>query len=438
MESSLGELLIILLLIAVNGVFSGAEIALVSVRRIRVQQLVEEGRPGAVAVKALRDEPEEFLATVQIGITVVGATAAAFGGASLANRIEPLVGRVQGLAPFAQEIALGVVVAGISYLSIVFGELVPKSLALRAAEAYALFIAQPLRAIAWLARPLVWLLTASSNLVLRPLGDRTTFTEARHSAEELQQLVEEAAQAGTVSPGIGALAARALEFEELIASDVMVPRQQVVMLPRQATHEEIRRILLEHTHNRMPVYEGDVDHVVGYVSVKDLLHVAWEERLFVLDDVLRPAWFVPQSKRAVDLLEEMRARRTPIAIVVDELGGTSGIVTLEDLVEELVGEIFSEHEAPPQSAVIVEPDGSALVRGETPVREVNRALDVELPEDGDWTTIAGLVIARAARIPQKGDVVTLDDGTRLEVVDATARRVRMLRLHRAPPLAPEA
>src|SRR5918996_1343988 len=307
MESSLGELLIILLLIAVNGVFSGAEIALVSVRRIRVQQLVEEGRRGAVAVKALRDEPEEFLATVQIGITVVGATAAAFGGASLANRIEPLVGRVQGLAPFAQDI--------------VFGELVPKSLALRAAEAYALFIAQPLRAIAWLARPLVWLLTASSNLVLRPLGDRTTFTEARHSAEELQQLVEEAAQAGTVSPGIGALAARALEFEELIASDVMVPRQQVVMLPRQATHEEIRRILLEHTHNRMPVYEGDVDHVVGYVSVKDLLHVAWEERLFVLDDVLRPAWFVPQSKRAVDLLEEMRARRTPIAIVVDELGG---------------------------------------------------------------------------------------------------------------------
>jgi putative hemolysin len=295
-------------------------------------------------VLALRAQPDRFLATVQIGITVVAATAAAVGGHSLASRIAPGLARL--FPAHAEDVALAIVIGGVSFLSIVIGELVPKSLALRNAEAYALLVGRLLLALSWVTRPFVWLLTVSSNLVLRAFGDRTTFTETRHSAQELQMLVDEAARAGTVDRDAGEIACRALKFSELTASDVMIPRAQVVMLPRHAPADEIRRVLLENLHSRLPVYQGQVDNVVGYVAVKDLLALAWEQRLIVLEDVMRPAVFVPPAKRAVDLLQEMRQRHVPFAIVGGEQGGVAGIVTMEDLVEELVGDIFSEHARP--------------------------------------------------------------------------------------------
>lgn len=376
----------------------------------------------------MREHPERFLATVQIGITLVGATAAAVGGHSLASRLTPLLARVS--AKYAEDLALAIVIGGVSYLSIVIGELVPKSLALRKAEQYALLVGHILLTLSWVARPFVWLLTASSNLVLKPFGDRTTFTETRHSAEELQALVEEATKAGTVHPGAGEIASRALELPELTAADVMVPREQVVVLPRHAAPDEMRQILLENLHSRLPVCDGGIDNVVGYVSVKDLVAFAWEQKLIVLEDVMRPAYFVPESNMAVDVLNEMRKRHTPFAIVVDEQGGMSGIVTMEDLLEELVGEIFSEHDRSVPELVIWEADGTALVAGAAPVREVNRELGVELPE-GDWSTVAGLCITHAGKIPSAGEKVTLPGGVVLEVVDASPRRVRTVRVHGA-------
>jgi len=393
--------------------------------------LVAQGHQGARAVLALKSQPERFLATVQVGITVVGASAAAYGGASLASRVAPLLRQVPGVGPHAEAVSLVVVVALVSYLSVVVGELVPKSLAIRAAERYALLAARPLWALSWLARPVVALLTVSSNAVLRPFGDRTTFTEARYSAAELQELVEEAMEAGTVHPDAGEIATRALEFPELTAADVMVPRPQVVMLPRHAPPEEVRRILMEHAHTRMPVYEGEVDNVVGYISVKDILLFAWEQRLFVLEDVIRPAHFVPETQPAVDLLQEMRARHLPFVVVVDEQGGMSGIITIEDLVEELVGEIFSEHTPQEPELIKVLPDGSATVSGTATIRDVNRALDISLPDDGDWTAIAGLCLALAGRIPGRGDTLRLPDGTSIDVLDASPRRVRTVRVRPA-------
>lgn len=433
---SLTELLIIIALVIANGLFSGAEIAVVVLRKTRLRELAEQGRASAKAVMRLRHRPERFLATVQIGITVVGATAAAFGGASIAQRLEPLFFAVpiSWVARHAHGIALGIVIAGVSFLSIVIGELVPKSLALRGAERYALLIARPLLAISWLARPLVWLLSSSANLLLKPFGDKTTFMETRHSAEELQQLVEEARKAGTIHPDAGEIASRALELPELTAADVMVPRQDCVMIPRRAGSEELRRLMLEHTHSRMPVYEDRVDNVVGYISVKDVISLAWEQKLIVLEDILRPPYFVPESKQAVDLLKDMRQKHMPFAIIVDEQGGTSGIATMEDLLEELVGEIFSEHTEREPVLIRKEGDGSALVSGKTPIREVNRVLHVDLPEDGAWTTIAGLCLALSGRIPSTGESLAVPNGMVLEVVDASPRRVRAVRLR--PPLGP--
>jgi putative hemolysin len=210
--------------------------------------------------------------------------------------------------------------------------------------------------------------------------------------------------------------------------DVMVPRQVVVAISRRAPPDEVRRVLLEETHSRMPVYEDRIDNIVGYVSVKDMLSMAWEQQLIVLEDVMRPPYFVPESSRAVDLLKEMRRRHTPFAIVVDAGGGMSGIVTMEDLLEELVGEIFSEHARDMPPPIAPDPDGSVVLPGTTAVREVNRQLGTELPEDARWTTVAGLCLSVAGRIPRKGEVFTLASGATIEVVEATERRVLELRL----------
>jgi len=384
-------------------------------------------------VKALRDRPERFLATVQVGITVVGSTAAVFGGASLSGQLSPLLARADVLRPYADPIALAIVVALVSFLSLVLGELVPKSLALRASERYALAVARPLLALSTVARPIVWLLTRSSNLVLRPFGDHTTFSEARLSVEEIEQLVDEAGKAGALDEPTAEIASRALAFRDLTAGDVMVPRSRIVALPRDASQDELKRLILEEGRSRMPVYDGSLDNLAGYVMAKDLAAMAWEHQLIVLDDLLRPVHFVPSSARAVHVLREMQRRRTQLAVVVDEHGGVAGLLTLEDLVEELVGEIIGEREEP-QALFQREPGGSALVRGDAPIREVNRALGLELPEGEGYTTVAGLCIALAGAVPERGTRLRTPDGTEIEVVDASPRLVRLARLR--PPAGP--
>lgn len=424
------EIAIIFALVLANGVLAGAEIALISVRPGRLRELVEGGSASARAAQQLRAAPERFFATVQVGITVVGATAGAFGGSSFAADLAEVLARWEPIAPWAHELALTLVVTLISFLSLVLGELVPKSLALKAAERYVLIIARPLSLLSTVMRPLIWLLTAASNLVLRPFKDRTSFVEARISREELVELMSDATNAGTLNAQAGAIATRALELPELVASDVMVPRTSVVSLRRDASRDELRRLMLEHTHSRFPVVEADLDHVVGYISIKDVLAMAWEEQLFVLEDLLRPAFFVPPNKGAVELLTEMRSRRVPFCVVVDEHGGMAGIVTLEDLLEELVGEMFSEHARQAPELYRHEADGSIMVSGAAPIRELNREIGLRLPE-ADWVTIAGLCLALFKRIPSAGDRVVTEGGVELEVVEATPRGVRLVRL-RAP------
>ncbi len=424
------ELLFIVILTIANGLFSGAEIAVLSVRKTRLRELVEKGTASARAVQSLRDHTERFLATVQVGITVIGATAAAFGGANLAARLAPALQRLGLGATSARDLSFVIVVALVSFLTIVLGELVPKSLALRYSERYALVIARPMRAVAWLARPVVWLLTVASNLVLRIFGDRTSFTESRLSPDELQQLVEEASQSGSVHPRTGDIASRAFDLARLTVADVMVPRVQVVLLPRNAPAEEVRQILLEQGRTRMPVYDGSADHIVGYVTAKDLLSVALQPDLVVLEDTIRPAYFVPRTTPALDVLQGMQQRQSLLAIVVDELGALAGIVTMEDLFEELVGEIFSEHERPP-AQFVPQADGSVLVQGGIAIRDVNRELGTNLPEDLGATSIGGLCSALAGAIPEVGRKLTAEDGSVLEVVEASPRRVKTVRLHPA-------
>jgi putative hemolysin len=422
----LTELFVILALIVVNGVFAGAEIAIVSLRHTRLQQLVDANRVGARTVASLRAQPERFFATVQIGITVVTTTAAAFGGARMAGHLEPLLRPHFGGR--ADDVALAIVVLIVSFLSLVLGELVPKSLALRSSELYALLVAKPIAGLARIARPIVWFLTATSNLLLRPFSDRTTFAESRISKEELEQMVDEAAKTGAIHEHASELATRALDFDRLALRDVMLPRARIDALPIRATTDQIRRFMLEERRSRIPVYERSLDDILGYVSAKDIVSLAWDGGPVVLSDLLRGVKFFPETVSAIEVLRFMQRERQRIAIAVDEHGVLSGIVTFEDLVEELVGDIFSEHHEEEAAPIIKEADGSALVRGDTAIRDVNRELEIELEEPMGVSTVAGLCVALAGGIPNRNARLAAGDGTVLVVLEASPRAVKRVRV----------
>jgi len=423
----LTELFVIFALTVLNGIFAGAEIATVSLRPSLLRQLVESSRAGAKTVAALRARPERFFATVQVGITVVTTTAAAFGGARMARHIAPMLRPLPYVGHDADGLALVIVIVLVSFLSLVLGELVPKSLALRHSEGYALLMAKPIAAMSRLAAPIVWLLTATSNLVLRPFSDRTNFAESRISKEELEQMVDEAAKTGAIHEHASELASRALAFDRLRLSDVMIPRARIDALPMRATTDQVRRFLLEERRSRIPIYDRSLDDILGYASAKDIVSLAWDGGPVVLADLLRSVKFFPETVPAIEVLRFMRRERQRLAVVLDEHGIVSGMVTMEDLMEELVGDVFSEHEegAPP---LVREPDGSAVVRGDTAIREVNRELGIDLDEPPGATSIAGLCEILAGGIPNRNARLAGGDGSVLVVLEATSRAVKRVRV----------
>ncbi|HEY8943127.1 MAG TPA: hemolysin family protein, partial [Polyangiaceae bacterium] len=420
------ELALIFALVLLNGLFAGAEIAIVGMDRARLRQLVEEGNASAKAVKSLRSSPERFFATVQIVITVVSAGAGALGGATFAQRLAPFLEPLIGDS--SREVSIVLVVAVISYLSLVLGELVPKSLAMKKSERYALLVAPALLRLSSAARPLVWLLTQSSNALLRLFGDRATFTESRLSPDQLRELVDEAAELGTLDAQVGEIASRAFDFAALTAAHVMVPRTRLIAIPSNATHDQIRATVLESAHSRLPVYEGTLDNVIGYIFYKDLLALAWEGELLVLKDLLRPPFFVIEGMPASELLKQMRERRTHLAFIVDESGGLSGIVTLDDLIEELVGEVFGEihHEVP--NTTYRDQDGSIVALAEVTIRDLNREYDLNLPESDEWSTLGGLCVHLAGRVPRPGDRYRATSELEIVVEAASDRAATQIRI----------
>lgn len=418
------ELAIIIVLVLVNGLFAGAEIATVTVRKTRIDQLVLDGNRRARALDQLRSDPERFLATVQVGITVVSMAAAAYGGDTLAKRLTPVFQSI-GVGQYAHGLAFAIVVMGISYLSLVLGELVPKSLALRRGEGYALLVARPLLGLAFLARPVAWLLTSTSNAVLKVFGDRTSFSEARVSADELKAMLEDAGEAGALHPRVGVIAARAIDLNALSAGDVMVPRNRIVAIDKAASVEELRALVAQEGHSRIPLQEGGLDNVVGVVSVRDVFTKGGDD---VVASFGRPITFVPDTMRAVDVLHTLQTRGAEIAMVVDEHGGTAGLLTREDLAEELFGAVAGGDLMHPEP-VRREKDGSVIVIGNALVREVNRELDLKLPESEHWSTVAGMCIGLSHRLLLKGERVQVPNGPLIEVLDASARKIRAVRIH---------
>ena len=425
MTDILSQFAILLGLTAINAFFSGAEIAILSVRKSRLRELADAGSRRARSALALRDKPEQFLATVQVGITVVGASAGAFGGVVLEQPVANAL-RSIGAGAWADRLALALVVALVSALSIVLGELVPKSLALRSSDRFALLAAPVLLLLSRVAAPGVAILTAASNLFLRPFHDRTNFVESRLSREELRQLVEEAADAGSLDAQAGEMATRAIDLGDLAVGAVMVPRGAIASLEVGASQEEVRALLRDRPYSRYPLTDGASENVLGYVMARDLYTQLLDGRLD-LRAALRQVPYFPEQTRAVEVLRTLQTSRTHIGVVVDELGSVAGLVSVEDLAEEVIGEIFAEHETP---SGVAQPDGpnAYLVLGTAPVHEINRELGTDLPTGPGFSTLAGLILNQERAIPMAGARISMPGGVEVEVVEATSQRIRRVRL----------
>lgn len=345
MESVWFEILFIFVLIMINGFFAGSEIAVVSSKRSRINQLSKEGRIGAPIVANWLREPEVFLATVQIVVTMVGALASALGGAAAIVYLKPKIENLAMISTWAEPIAIGSVVITITYLSLVFGELVPKSLALIYRERMASTVAVPIHWLSKAAKPLVFILTLSTRAILYFLGKKKISREMFASEEEIRFLIKEGGSQGIFDQTEQQMIPKVFDFSELKLRELMIPREQITAIDILTPNDHLMTKVSDEGFTRLPVYQGDINKIAGILHMKDLIHIITLGRIIILHDLVRPALFVKETTLAKDLLKLFQKQRMHMAIVQDSNNYTTGLVTLEDLLERIVGDIRDEHDA---------------------------------------------------------------------------------------------
>lgn len=401
-----------------------SEMALVSASKVRLQHQAESGSAGAATALSIADDPNRFLSTVQIGITLVGILAGAFGGATLSVYVADWLDGVAVVGRYANATAFVLVVSTITYLSLVVGELVPKRLALQNAELIAALVARPMMMIAGFAAPVVWLLGSSTNAVLRLLRVRSV-SEPTITEEEVAILLQQGAQAGVFEPTEHAMVMNVFELGDRIAAQVMTPRVRIVAIDITATRDDIQRIAGEWGHQTYPVIAGSLDAVLGVVHTNQLWSLLTSDHL-TLQDVLQPALYVPESMSLFSLLEQLQRARNGFALVVNEYGGVEGLVTLRDVVDEIIGAAGHEQvDDSGKQSLVRRPDGSWLVDGLVALHDVED--EVGIPALDEWSadryqTLGGFIMGELGRIPVVGDTVDWQ-GWQFEVVDMDGYRV---------------
>ncbi|WP_292388483.1 hemolysin family protein [Methanosarcina sp. UBA5] len=421
--SYLLEIAIVLVLIALNGIFSMSEFALVSAKKTRLKQREEEGDTRAAVALKLANEPTPFLSTIQIGITLVGIFAGAFGGATVSEEFAAYLGKFPALSPYSNAISITLVVLLITYLTLIFGELVPKRLALNNAESIASSIAKPMFYLSMVARPLVVILSSSTEAVLKVMKVRET-AEPPVTEEEIKIMFEEGARAGVFEKAELSMIEGVLEIGDRRIDSLMTHRTDLITLDLEDPTNENLRKMIESGRSNFPVYEGDLDNIIGMISVKKVLEKSVESGTVNLKELVTKPLFVPESASVLRLLESFKETGVHIALITDEYGSIQGVITLHDILEAIVGEIRSLGE-PVEAQINVREDGSWLVDGDTPIEKLKDVLSVDsFPgEDlGYYRTIAGLIIFILQRIPATGDHIVLGE-LRYEVVDMDGNRI---------------
>ncbi|HYX16622.1 MAG TPA: hemolysin family protein [Nostoc sp.] len=423
MSSITFEILIILVLIIANGVFSMSEMAIVSARKVRLQQLANQGDVKAKAALKLAESPNHFLSTVQVGISLIGILTGAFGGATIANRLAIYVKLVPLLAPYSEPLSFGIVVLLITYFSLIVGELVPKRLALNNPERIASTVAIPMQALSAIASPMVYLLSASTDLILRLLGI-TASTEPQVTEEEIKILIEQGTEAGTFEEAEQDMVERVFRLGDRPVSYLMTPRPDIVWLDLDDSAEENRHKMVDSAYSRYPICQGGLDNVLGVIPVTDLLARSFRGEPLDLTMGLRQPIFVPESTRGLKVLELFKQTITHMALVVDEYGVIQGLVTLNDIMSEIVGDVPSTDGLDHPQAVQRE-DGSWLLDGMLPVEEFLELFGMEeweSEERGSYQTLGGFVITHLGRIPAAADHFEWQT-MRIEVMDMDGNRV---------------
>ena len=412
-----GQVALVLVLVLVNAAFSGSEMALVQLRESQVQKLERASRRGRVLARLTRD-PNRFLATIQIGITLAGFLASAAAAVSLSK---PLVEPLAFLGKAAEPTSIVLVTIALTFVTLVIGELAPKRIAMQRTEGWALLVARPLDILSVISRPAVWLLGVATNLVVRLAGGDPHAQREEVSTEEIRDMVaaqqEFSAEQRTIISG-------AFEIADRILREILVPRRDVLTLAQGSSAHDALRQLIAGGHSRAPVVgPAGLDDVIGVVHLRDLVDATGP-----VDTMARPGLFLPETLRVSDAMLQLKKERQQLALVVDERGAIDGIVTMEDLVEEIVGEIYDETDRDVQ-AVVHEPDGAQVMPGSFPIHDLpDIGYDPDGSVEGDYTTIAGMVLAALGHIPTApGEVVTLPQFT-AEVVEVTGRAITRVRL----------
>jgi putative hemolysin len=425
------DLAIVAALILVGGFFAASEIALITVKRHRLNQLIGEGNRAARTAQRLTDDPSRFLATIQIAITFLGFLAAAVGAVSLSRAFAGVVGIIPFLRNAADEISFVLVTLLIALASIIIGELVPKTLALTFADRFALVVARP---IGWVDRalsPIVWFVSSLSNVLVRMLGGRERPQAGYLSTEELKMLVETGSETGGIEKDEKEMIHGVIELAETQVHEVMVPRIGIQAIDVDAPLDEVLDMIIRAGHSRLPVYEGNLDNIVGILYAKDLLPYlkrnGGETPEIDIRAIARPPVYVPETMAVDELLHQMQVTKRHIAIVVDEYGGTAGLITLEDVVEEIVGEIQDEYDTEESLVESLEADGQRSFRldGRVSMDDLRDLFDLPDTEEEDeeaYDTVGGFIVHRVGRIPLPGAEVPFGDVT-LKVETAEPRRV---------------
>ncbi len=420
------DVAIILALVALNGVFAMSELAIVSARRARLEALARAGKRGAQTAIDLAADPGKFLSTVQIGITLIGIVAGAYSGASLGT---PTAARIEALGvehETAETIGFAIVIALTTYASLIVGELVPKQFALRSPEPIAVIVATPMTWLASITAPLVWLLDRSSALIFRLLGMNRE-SENHVTAEELHMLVAQATHSGVIEEHERSIISGVVRLADRPVREVMTPRTQVDWIDANLDEAGIRSALAATPHTRLPVAEGSVDAVIGVVQARDVVSALIRGEPLDLRALLHPAPVLPDQVDAMDALGALRRAAVPMGFVHDEYGHFEGLVTPADLLAAIAGEFASDADAGDHPAITVRDDGSLLVSGQLAADALAERIGIDLPDDRDFATVAGLALAVFKRLPQEGESF-VEQGWRFEIVDMDGHKIDKLLL----------
>ena len=431
MENLFYGAFLIAILILLNGYLAGSEIAVVTARKSHIKQMAESGKKNAKAFLRLKEEPDRFLATIQIGVTSVSVLASAVGGAAAVKVIKPALQAVpvKIISIGAEPIAIGIVVVAITYFTVIFGELVPKSIALMHPETIGLWTARTVDAFSRIAAIFVKILTFSTAVVLRPFGEKLFTERAYITEEEVKMLIKEGRKHGVFESTEEKILQSVFEFTDMSVKEVMVPDTQMVMIQIDKSVQEIASLIEEEQFSRYPVFGREPNDIRGILYAKDFLTTLAKIGQVDIRKIIKPPYFIPETMKISLLLREMQKKRIHMALVVDEYGGISGLVSLEDLIEEIVGEIRDEYDV--ESPVIQFSDGTMLIDASLSLRDLKEDYHIQLPESPEYETLGGFLMAILQKIPQVGDKVEIE-GKRLNIVEMVGQRISKVKLEKLP------